>query len=288
MQVFDLGGTWIRAANISNEGKFGSIIKEPTEEDFIGQIKKISGQLTLSTEERNHLDYIVVATPGPVRDGMLLSAPPLGLKNSLDLKKELASLVTGKSTEIIVENDLNAAVLAELHEGYGKQWNNFYLLTLSTGIGAGIVLNGKSVKGGEFGHSPINPLEYPDQRCSCGRTNCWSAYASGKGIESLIKKIYPKYETIEEVCKAYKKEEAARTIINIANNANAQGLAMMINALEVEGIVIMGSLGLHQYNLLIPSNIEIEEYAINSIPEIVKTKLGDTIGLLGAYYRAIS
>ena len=67
-------------------------------------------------------------------------------------------------------------------------------------------------------------------------------------------------------------------------SANAQGIGMMVNALEMEGIVVMGSLGIKQFETIIPSQKEIEKYTINPIPTIVKTELGDNIGLKGIYH----
>lgn len=277
VQAYDVGGTWIRAANIK-DGHIGKIIKERTEPDFIAQIQRISKGFRKA-------DCISLALPGPVQEGILLSAPPLGIKQPLDLREQLSSL----EKKVIVENDLNAAVLAEDYRGYGKEWDNFYLLSLSTGIGAGIIINGKPVKGGEFGHNTIRPLGYPNHLCICGKRDCWCAFSSGKGMENLAQRLATNYHTAEEVCEAYRNnEQDAMAIVEIAKNANAQGLAMMINALEVEGIVIMGSLGLEQFDILIPTEKEIKEYALNPVPKIVKTKLGDTIGLLGAYYRALS
>lgn len=282
IQAFDIGGTWTRAVNISSDKKFGSAHKERTQKDFITQIKRISYELIPNEKERKLLDYIAVILPGPVENGILLAAPPLALKKPLNFKKKLAYLIQGSSTEIFVENDLTAAVYAELYYGHGKHWDNFYLLTLSTGIGVGIVINREVVRGGEFGHNKVVPREAGNRKCICGRTDCWCAFSSGKGIESLIKDIHPKYETVEKICREYK-DQAAKKIIDIARNANAQGLAHMINALEMQGIVIMGSLGIKQFDILIPNTVQIQEYTINKVPPIVKTELGDNIGLQGVY-----
>ncbi len=279
IETYDVGGSWIRGA-IVQDGEIKEIRKCVTKENWIEQIKSLSEILRRDYEP----SQVSLALPGPVSGGILLSAPPLGLREAIDIKEQLSSL----GTKIVVENDLNAAVLAELYQGYGKQWNNFYLLTLSTGIGAGIVINGQVVKGGEFGHNLVNPTGYPNQMCSCGKRNCWCAYSSGRGIEKLAETLGSKYTSAEKVCEAYRRgEESARGIITITHYANTQGLAMMVNALEMEGIVIMGSLGLEQFDILIPQRDEIQKHAINPVPSIVKTELGDNIGLLGAYYRAL-
>lgn len=286
VQAYDVGGTWIRAAKFI-DGKMKKKVKERTDYDFIQHIRSLSKKL-------GEADVLSLAFPGPVEEGILLSAPPLGLKKSLDIRKEFSSL----EKRIVVDNDLNAAVLAELHDGYGKQWNNFYLLTISTGIGVGIVLDGKVRNGGEFGHCEINMEK--KRACFCGRMNCWCAYSSGKGIEGAL--IYDlgikvsadevfKTDTQTLICDdpvALRKRETIKETLNYAQIANAKGLALMINALQVEGIVIMGSIGRKQFKEMIPSRRALQHYTLNSIPPIVKTRLGEDIGLLGAYYQALS
>jgi len=279
IEAYDLGGTWLRSA-IIEDGRIISKRKENTEKDFCAQIKRISGSFNKYESQK-----ISLAVPGPVQENILLSAPPLGKKKPVDFRSELSSL----EKEIIVENDLNAAVLAELYEGQGKQWKNFYLLTISTGIGAGIVMDGHMLKGGEFGHCQINTkYTYSDRICFCGRVNCWCAYSSGKGLERAIKEDLGYNYPIEKIFKEERRLPKMNPIIFDMKNANTLGLALMINALDVEGIVVMGSLGLKQFKHIMPTKRYLERFAFNPVPPIVKTKLGDDIGLLGAYYRAVS
>lgn len=280
VQAYDIGGTWIRAAHVQ-DGQLGSIFKERTRKNFLAQIKEMSQGL-------GEADCLSLALPGPVKDGVLYCAPPLGITQKINIREELSYV----HRRIVVENDVTAAAYAEIYSplGHGKEgegWNNFYLLTLSTGIGAGIILDGKVVRGGEFGHNPVSPIQSLHQLCSCGRRDCWCAFSSGRGIEKLAKE-FTTYKTTTEVFTGYRRgEEPAKWLINIVRNANAQGLGMMVNALEIEGIVIMGSLGLKQFDILLPTKEEIQKSAINPVPTIVKTQLGDSIGLLGAYYRAL-
>jgi len=282
VEAYDVGGTWTRGALISQEGMLIRI-QERTTENFVRQIKSLSERLRMDATP----DIVSVAVPGPVKDGILLSAPPLKRKTPINIAEELSGL----EREIIVENDLNAAVLAELHLGYGRKWQNFYLLTLSTGIGAGIVLHGQTVKGGEFGHCYIRgSLDNEQRLCDCGKRGCWSAYASGRGVERITAEEL-KGATVETIFsiprdKSRRRNRIAEEIRASVRSANAQGLALMINAIDIEGIVVMGALGLKHFAKVIPDKEQIERYAINPIPEIVKTKLGDNIGLLGAYYIA--
>lgn len=274
VEAYDVGGTWMRGALVSPEGIFARE-KESTQRDFLGQIRSLSRKLRMHGTP----DCVSVAVPGPVKGDVLYGAPPLNRERSINIAKGLSGL----EKKVFVENDLNAAALTEMHEGYGREWQSFYLLTISTGIGVGIVLKGRPVGGasGEFGHCNVNLRQFPLQ-CACGRIGCWAAYASGPGIDNFAQKFYS--ITKEEVFEG--KSLYARAVLRFLRNVNARGLGIMVNALDVQGIVVMGSLGLGQFEKIIPSKGNIRKYAFNSVPPIVRTELGDDIGLLGAYYVA--
>ena len=281
IEVYDVGGTWVRAALADRKDNviFYEKIKEPTEKDFCSQIRKLSSQL----RKKGTPDCVSVIVPGPVDKGILLKAPPMNLNEPIDLNFNLGTL----HEHVYFGNDLNAAVQAELVEGYGKQYKNFYVLTLSTGIGSGIVLDGIPLmnKSGEFGHSVLERQYAKIFRCGCGNNGCWSSLCSGNGIENLIDFYLEENLSCEEFFEfAKQKPFRAQWILDTVRDYNAQGIGNMINALDMEAIIVMGSLGLSQFDSIIPNKEEISKYTVNSIPEILKTRLGDDIGLLGAYY----
>ena len=78
----------------------------------------------------------------------------------------------------------------------------------------------------------------------------------------------------------------ADVIISDARRYNAAGIGTMINAFPVDAIIVMGSVGLKQFSKIIPGEEEVREHTINPFPKILKTKLGDRIGVLGAYVHA--
>lgn len=285
VEAYDVGGTWLRGALIegseSDAPVIVSQIKERTKRDPVMQIRDLSWRL----RERSAPDAVSIVLPGPVRNGVLLKAPPLGIIHPINVQEQLQQV----SGRVYVENDLNAALQAELRMGIGTQRENFYLLTISTGIGAGIVLNGKAVLGnaGEFGHNVIERREDLAFRCGCQNKGCWSALCSGRGIENLAKHQYGRVLECEEV---FANDDAgdpfARRIIVAVEDYNAQGIGMMVNALEVEAIAVMGSIGRHRFSKVIPSREHIAAYTVNEVPDILPTTVGDEIGLLGAFYVA--
>lgn len=292
IECYDVGGTNIRGALIEYGSK--KIIKSESHKTvrrdsnrFVEQIIDMSVSLRNSISS-SQIDILAVSLglPGPVKNGILLESPPLGFHSKLDISTELKKEI--KET-IYVDNDLNVAARAELHLGVGKTVKNFYLLTISTGIGVGIVLNGKIIHGtcGEFGHSVLERDSNKANKCSCGRTGCWVAMASGYGIESTIKNKLKNNMTVENLFEIYNEgDKNAKEIIDMARDYNAHGIGNMLNAFQVDEIVVMGSIGLNQFDRIIPSPEEIKKYTINEVPEIQPTSLGSNIGLLGAYILA--
>ena len=277
---YDVGGTSFRGG-LFREGKLEALVQEKTREDFCNQIKEIFS----IHHSKGKPDFLAVVVPGPVQDGILLKAPPLRIIDPITVKEELSGLCK----YVFIENDLNAAVRAELQYGIGKHYKNFYLLTLSTGIGAGIVLDGKIIGGcsGEFGHSVLERRPELQLRCGCGNYGCWVSLASGSGIKSLAKILFGEEKTPEDIFSlADKGDDLSIKLLKLVRDYNAQGIGNMINAFQMEAITCMGSIGLNQFDKIIPNKEEIKRYSINPIPPIMKTELGDNIGLYGAYLLA--
>ena len=279
VEVYDVGGTWIRGA-IVDRNRILKFVKEGTQKDFCSQIKNIS----LELKKNFDVNGLVVLVPGPVVKGVLLKAPPLGIVNKIDVKKELK----GFNANVYIENDLNAALQAELNDGIGRKYKNFCLLTISTGIGAGIVLNGRPVGGtsGEFGHCVIERRPEFLFQCGCGNKGCWASLSSGKAIENLAKTLIGRELSCEEVFKLAKKNGDVEKVISLIRDYNAHGIGNIINSFAFEVISVMGSIGREQFDTVIPSRSEIKRYTVNPVPKIIKSSFGDEIGLIGSYYIA--
>jgi predicted NBD/HSP70 family sugar kinase len=222
-----------------------------TDKDFMKQIKEISEFLRTDIPPKK-IKAVSIGIAGPVKNNMLLEFPSLNIRKKIDVVRKLKKKI---KQPIFIINDMKAAAWAELKYGIGRSVKNFYILTMSTSIGAGLVINGNVVKGffGEFGHDVLDRKNNKD----------WGSLSGGGRIEILTKRKMKNLKIIRDY--------------------NAHGIGNMLNAFSVDRIVIMGSIGLKQFSKVMPSKNEIRKYTINKIPKIVKTKLGDNIGLLGAY-----
>ncbi len=289
IECYDVGGTNINGSLIDKQGNIivsqscKTIRGNPIE--FVKQIKRLSSSLRVHSPK--NIDAVSLGLPGPVENGILIESPPMKLHSRLDLISELNKDI---KEPIYIDNDLKTAIRAELCLGIGRRVKNFYLLTISTGIGTGIVLDRKLLTGGtygEFGHCILERDANKANECGCGRRGCWVAMSSGYGIEITAEKKFKKHLTVEDLFEMYNiGDTKVREIVRKVRDYNAHGIGNMVNAFPVDVIVVMGSIGLNQFKTIIPSPEEISRYTINKIPEIVPTKLGDTIGLLGAYMLA--
>ncbi|MBU2637700.1 MAG: ROK family protein [Nanoarchaeota archaeon] len=289
VECYDIGGTKIKGALITDGNPYEILQQLQINSErgnpakLLNQIRAMSKQLR-GELKRQKIDAVSIALPGPVKDGILQASPPLHLHAPFDIKAGLE----GITEPVFIDNDLNMAVMAELY--FGNRPGNFYLLTLSTGIGAGIVINGKPLQGscGEFGHDVLERNPNLANKCSCGKKGCWVAQASGYGIEETAKKHGLNISCQDVFDMAGEGNKDAVKIVEAAKSYTAHGIGNMLNAFFVDTLVVMGTLGIKQFKSIIPAKDEIKQYSINRVPEITATKFGEDIGIIGAYAYAVS
>ena len=252
---FDIGGTNIRGALFEKDSSEIIARKEVLsikgdKSRFLEQVKRVYDSLKEKAD--GEVICVSLVVPGPVVDNVLQCAPPLLINNSIDF--------SFLHENVYVENDMNGAAMAELNFGEGKDVSNFYVLTLSTNIGVGIVLNKKVVGGvaGEFGHNVVERSEKRARQCGCGQKGCWGIMAGGYGVSEYVKNEFVKGMSIEEFFE--NKSEKAKLIVKQIRDYNAHGIGIMLNVLPSEKIIIMGSLGLKQFENIIPNKDEIGRY----------------------------
>jgi predicted NBD/HSP70 family sugar kinase len=287
VECYDVGGTQIRGAYIKN----GEILFSIRKKSIKGCIKKTISQISVVSSELKKIGSginptgVVIGLPGPVSNGEISSIPPLQIIGNLNLKDTLESIL---ANPVSIQNDVKLATFAELSIGEGLISSNFYLITISTGIGCGIVLGKKVLMSasGEVGHCVL-ASNSKTPRCACGNKGCWSSLCSGDGIQHIASRKFKSLVTSQKLFKLYDEGSTiARIIIQDVRKYNAQGFGMLSNILEVDSIVIMGSIGINQFDKIIPSCVDIKRYSINKIPQIKKSGIGDSIGLYGGYYFA--
>jgi glucokinase len=304
----DLGGTKIVAALISGAGEILSREYSPTlaEEGVDAVIRRI---LTTATALVKNVDLpysslsgIAIAAAGAIDSvkGIVTDSPNLPGWHNIPLKDEIEK-ATGVRTFVI--NDATAAALGEHRFGAGRGVSNLIYLTVSTGIGGGIIIDGKLYSGvsgsaGEMGHMTID-LNGP--RCNCGNVGCLEVLASGKAVAREAQRIIaqgaktaildlaegdPQYVTAQTVATAAHKGDAvALSIINKAATYLGVGLVNLVNIFNPEMIIVGGGMGKMGELLLKPARKVVSERAFPfpaSVVRIVSSELGDNSGVFGA------
>lgn len=192
----DVGGTTVKLGLFDINGNVLDKWEIPTRTDDRGKniLPDIAASIQGKMEEKNiskeNLAGVGVGVPGPVdRDGVVHKAVNLGW-DQFDLKKELSTILDGIRVE--ASNDANVAALGELWKGGGQGYKNIVAVTLGTGIGGGIIINGEILSGstgagGEIGHIHVEDNE-PDE-CGCGNHGCLEQYGSATGIARLARRV---------------------------------------------------------------------------------------------------
>ena len=194
-----------------------------------------------------------LVVPGLVEaeTGVVLNAPTLGWKN-VDVRADLAARLP---VPVHIERDAVACALAKMWaDRRGEHTDNFAYVTVSDGVGAGLVINGQVVRGrehaaGEFGHVPLN-LDGPP--CFCGNRGCWEAYTSNPAtvaryLGKELKRPVLESEaadidlTVEDVIsRAASGDQSAREALEATGRYLGIGIAVIINALAPQEVIVGG------------------------------------------------
>ena len=249
----------------------------------------------------NDISSIGMGTPGTVNgEGVIEFANNLGFNNvpARDMLKERLG-----DLPVFIANDANCAALGEAYAGCGNGSKNFVAVTLGTGVGSGIIVDGKIVTGvnfagGECGHMVIM---VDGEACTCGRRGCWEAYASATALIRQTKEAMEKYpdSVMHELAKAEGKV-SGRTAFDAMRKGDiagievvdnyikyvACGLIDIVNALQPEIICVGGGICNEGDTLMTPLKrfVQAERYSIHSKiqTKIMKAELGNDAGVIGA------
>ena len=221
----DLGGTTVKMGVFQEDGKILDKweIKTRVENGGEAILPDISAAVLSKMEELNlakeDIIGIGMGIPAPVKeDGIVQNTVNIGWGYK-EVKRELEELTGLKAA---IGNDANMAALGELWLGGGKGYQNMILVTLGTGVGGGIIINGKPLVGshgsaGEIGHLCMNYEE--TERCGCGKTGCLEQYASATGIAKLARKRLAK-DNAETVLRSAE-EVSAKTVFDAVKAGDA-------------------------------------------------------------------
>jgi glucokinase len=306
----DLGGTNI-AVGIVNEN-YEILGKASVKTNLPRPASEIADDMakaTLMAAENagitlQDIEWVGVGTPGAAngKTGMVIYSNNLGFKNT-PLGNLVSERLSGK--KVYVENDANAAAYGEFLAGAAKDVDNAIMITLGTGVGGGIIIDGKIYSGSncygeELGHTVI---EYNGRQCSCGRKGCFEAYSSATGLINMTKEAMDenKDSLMWEISRENGGKVSGRTAFDAMRKGDkvgkkvvdkyisylACGSANMINIFQPEVFVIGGGVCNEGETLLAPLRELIfkEEYSkIDERCKVCKAALGNDAGIIGAAF----
>lgn len=306
----DLGGTNIVVGvvdenyNIISKASTKTNCPRP-EKEIADDMAKMALQAVKNANlEISDIEWIGIGTPGIANSatGIIERANNLGFVNTPMVKYIKETI----DKPVFIENDANAAAYGEFVAGAAKEARNAICVTLGTGVGAGIIIDGKiysgsNYAGAEIGHTVI---EVDGAECSCGRKGCFEAYSSATGLIRMSKEAMEKNPDSIMNKMAQEKggkvtartsfdamragDKSAKEVVDKYIKYLAAGITNTINIFQPDILCIGGGVCNEGDPLLLPVKalVENEDFAKNSEKrtEIVIAKLGNDAGIIGAAF----
>ncbi len=306
----DLGGTNIVVGTLPEDGSavYGHQL-QPTPvaegpDAVVGRIVELIGKSLTATKRELGTDDLNVAgvgigSPGPLdtHTGIVVTTPNLGWRN-MPLRDRIAD-ATGLAATL--ENDANCATLGEWWHGAAQGAQHVVGLTVGTGVGGGVVLDGKILHGasdvaGEIGHMTI---DMTGRLCKCGNYGCLEAYASGpniaaRAVEELLAGAATKLPdyvggdldriTAQVVYEAARDgDELALDVVRDTARVLGVGIATLVNILNPEIVVVAGGVTLAGDHLFAPLRAEVKRRAFRPAVDACRIVPGALPGTAGVY-----
>lgn len=283
----DIGGTKIHIGILDPENTLLGIKKLYVSKltDPIGEIRSqawaLARELSVPKEE---IGFCGVGVPGTVSDDgkHLLKAPNISLLSE-SFAKELEDAL---SIPVKMIQDSRAAAWGEYLCGAGKDAKTLICITLGTGIGTGIVLNGKIYNGalgaaGELGHVPVSGGDRP---CGCGKIGCMEKYAAGRGLDITASELLGEGKTAKDLFAAAKGgDQKAKDAIENAVSLLGTTLVAAVNLLSPDCLLFSGGMSEEGYYLdAVIDFIRAHCYFSGAYPRLARAALGEYAPLYGA------
>lgn len=298
----DVGGTTIKLALIDVYGEIHNKWQIPTDISENGRnipsdiVQSIQQVMLEQKDQQTEIIGIGIGVPGPISpDGQtVVRAVNLGWED-MPLKSAIEKEL---DIPVVLLNDANAAALGEMWKGAARGKSNLVFVTLGTGVGGGIILNGKVINGvhssgGEIGHIPVYSQE--QRICGCGNINCLETFASANGLvktmQNLLEENQKNLSAVDIFTWIEAGNKKAMTALTITVNYLGQAIAGIMNTVDAEEVVIGGGLSGAGDALLNPLKEKIDQFifpAIRGNYNVSKAQLGNDAGIYGAVYSYLS
>jgi glucokinase len=287
----DIGGTKLAAGVVDATGAVHGFVVAPTEsslgpDDVLQRLFELGRRaIAESGYAWDDVESIGIGCGGPLDSANGVVSAPLHLPGWIDVHiTDRASEALGRPA--VLDNDATAAAVGEHRYGAGRGTRNLVYLTISTGVGGGVILDGRvhrgrSGNGGELGHVTV---DWHGRRChGCGRRGCIEAYCSGTSIAERANEAGMHGATAADVAQAARAgNDVAAKIWDETCEALASGITSIVNLFEPEIVVLGGGVVRTGEQLLAPVRERVAEHAMGGAVDVVAAANGDRVGVVGA------
>lgn len=276
--AFDIGGTKIYSTVIDETGKIVSEIDKFSTPKTLDEIKSLLK--TQIAKFENDVDLIAIATAGAVNNE---NTRVLGSTGNLVEGYYTIDFQLLSHKKVFVENDANAAAWAEYKIGSSKGSTVSVMLTLGTGVGGGIIINNKLLKGKSGAAGEMHFKMYPDKRrkCTCGSWDCFEAYASGTALKWDAEEMLnnPDVTTYDVMDGVAKKDEKMLKVFNRWQDDLTAGIVGLANIFDPDCVVLSGSMA--QFVDAKKIEAEVNQEIVTSPTSIRIGSAGNYSGMIG-------
>lgn len=275
----DIGGTKIFHALVNKNGEIVSEIKKDFTPKTAIEIEKKLKEIIADYENQTQLAGIASAGACDLENKKILSSTA----NMPENYRNINFKALNDKVEVVLENDANCSAWAEFKTGTGKGLKNIVVLTLGTGVGGGIIVNGSLLKGksGAAGEMHFKMHTEEKRKCTCGAYDCFEVYASGYGLKLTYKDITGEDISTYEIIEKYNNnEENAKKALKRWNEYIAMGAVGLNDIFDTELIAFTGSMAEFADIKFIEEYIN--KYTVTTKTKAAKCTAGNFAGLIGA------
>ena len=288
----DLGGTKIAAAAIAEDGSENANFRALVPHAYDGTLNELSRAIdTLEKECGQRAEAVGVSMPGAITsEGSILRAVNLPWMVGQPLRRDLSGRIGGRP--VAIANDANCFALSEAYDGAAAGAAVVFGVILGTGVGGGVVVNGRAIAGanaiaGEWGHNPLpwrRRGDGPTARCGCGRPGCIESWLNGAALSRDYTRLSGKdAEAPQVVSNASAGEAAAMEAMDRYHDRLARALASIVNMLDPDVIVLGGGLSdIPSLYQAVPTLIDRYSQVPAPATQVVQAQHGPASGMRGA------
>ena len=277
--AIDVGGTKIYSTIIDENGKIvGDIEKFATSKNY-DEILSVFKSVVAKHE--NEVDLIAFSTSGAVNNE---NTKIIGSTGNIAKEYPNTDFQSLSKKPVFVENDANCAAWAEFEIGASKGCQNSVMLTLGTGVGGGIIVDGKLLKGknGAAGEMHFKMRTDKHRRCTCGSWDCFEIYCSGTGLKLTGEEISKNHDiTTYDIIGGWQKgDELMTEIFNKWQNDILQGIIGLANLFDPDVVVLSGSMA--EFVDVEFLTKAVNDEIVTTPTKVVKAQAGNYSGMIGA------